>query len=80
MTKFLSFCQVSWCQVLVAINNHYDKNSKNPSFHLVINVTIWSISSLYLSSLQGCWISLFYLETNTKTHTPPAHADRHSIF
>ncbi len=65
----MSYCVVSWCPVSVVINIHYDRNAKNPSFHLVIDVPIWSISSLYLSSLQGCRLSLFYFGTHTKTHT-----------
>lgn len=66
-TKYLSYCQVSWCQVSVVINIHYDRNSKNPSFHLVINVPIWSISSLYLCSLQGCRLPLTLRHTQTHT-------------
>ena len=80
-TKYLSYCQLSWCQVSVVINIHYDRNSKNPSFHLVINVPIWSISSLYLSSLQqGCLLSLT-LRQHTHTHTlrlTHTHFSRHA--
>lgn len=48
------------CQISVVINNHYDRNSKKPTFHLVINVPIWSFGPLYLSSPQGWRFSPFF--------------------
>lgn len=73
-TKYLSYCWVSWCHASVIISIHYDRNSKNPSFHLVINVPIWRISPLYLPSLQGCHHSCFYFEMHTNTYSgSPSH-------
>lgn len=56
--KYLSHCQVSWCQAAVVINIYYDRNSKSLSFCFLINVPIWSVSSINPARLQSLTIRL----------------------